>query len=189
MGPGMLPIYASEAGWWAARPLAVLIWGGVFERHPTLRFSMAENGAWWVPDLIRKMDEKWHGGHNTRKFGNAFRETLSMPPRAYLDRNCFFAVSTPQEDDMDRRDLVGVGNMMWGNDLPHPEGTFPFTRYWIRERFRDVSHATTRRMLGETAAMVYDVDVEALLPLVDRIGPTVEEVHGDVQLGRVPTGV
>ena len=76
----MLPIYASEAGWWAARPLAVLIWGGVFERHPDLMYSMAENGAWWVPDLIRKMDEKWVGGHNTRKFGDAFRQGLSMKP-------------------------------------------------------------------------------------------------------------
>ena len=34
MGYGMLPIYASEAGWWAARPLHVLIWAGVFERYP-----------------------------------------------------------------------------------------------------------------------------------------------------------
>ena len=33
LGPGMIAIYASEAGWWAARPLAVLIWGGIFERH------------------------------------------------------------------------------------------------------------------------------------------------------------
>ena len=45
-----------------ARPLATLIWGGVFERHPALMYSMAENGAWWVPDQIRKMDEKWLGG-------------------------------------------------------------------------------------------------------------------------------
>ena len=37
MGYGMLPIYASEAGWWAARPLHVLIWAGVFERYPTLQ--------------------------------------------------------------------------------------------------------------------------------------------------------
>ena len=76
MGYGMLPIYASEAGWWAARPLHVLIWAGVFERYPNLSYSMAENGAWWVPDVIRKMDEKWVGGHNTRKFGDTFRQTL-----------------------------------------------------------------------------------------------------------------
>ena len=39
------PIYASEAGWWAARPMHVLILGGVFERFPTLHYCVAENGA------------------------------------------------------------------------------------------------------------------------------------------------
>jgi predicted TIM-barrel fold metal-dependent hydrolase len=189
MGPGMLPIYASEAGWWAARPLAVLIWGGIFERHPTLKYSMAENAAWWVPDQIRKMDEKWIGGHNTRKFGDAFREVLTMKPRAYLDRNCFFGASTPGEDDIERRYQIGVGNIMWGNDLPHPEGTFPYTRYWIRTRFKDVPDDETRRMLGLTAAEVYGVDQDALRPLVERIGPTLDEVHGDAPLARVPAGV
>jgi predicted TIM-barrel fold metal-dependent hydrolase len=190
-GPGysVLPIYASEAGWWAARPLHVLIWAGVFERCPTLTYSMAENGAWWVPDVIRKMDEKWVGTHNTRKFGNAFREILTMKPSEYLDRNCFFGLSTPGTDDMDRRHQVGVDNMMWGNDLPHPEGTFPYTRYWIRERFKDIAEDEARRMLGLTAAKVYDVDVDALRPLVDKIGPTTDEIWGDAELESVPTDV
>ena len=189
MGYGMLPIYASEAGWWAARPLHVLIWAGVFERYPTLRYSMAENGAWWVPDVIRKMDEKWVGGHNTRKFGDAFRQTLAMKPSEYLDRNCFFGVSTPGVDDIERRHLIGVGNMMWGNDLPHPEGTFPYTRYWIRERFHDVSEEETRRILGLTAAEVYGLDLDELRTRADKIGPTVDEVHGDAAVGPVPAGV
>jgi predicted TIM-barrel fold metal-dependent hydrolase len=185
-GYGLLPIYASEAGWWAARPFHVLIWSGVFERYPSLKYSMAENGAWWVPDTIRKMDEKWIGGHNTRKFGNAFREGLSMKPSDYLNRNCFFGASTPGADDLERRHLIGVGNLMWGNDLPHPEGTFPYTRYWIRERFRHLPEDETRRILGLNAAEVYDVDVDALQPLVDKIGPTLDEVHGDADVGLVP---
>jgi predicted TIM-barrel fold metal-dependent hydrolase len=187
MGPGFLPIYASEAGWWAGRPLAVLIWGGVFERFPGLRYSMAENGAWWVPDLIRKMDEKYVGGHNTRKFGDAFRQGLSMKPSEYLDRNCFFAASTPGEDDIERRHRIGIGNLMWGNDLPHPEGTYPYTQFWIRERFRHVPEVETRRILGLTAAEVYSVDLEALAPLIDEIGPSVADVHGEVAPADLPT--
>jgi predicted TIM-barrel fold metal-dependent hydrolase len=186
MGPGMLPIYSSEAGWWAARPLAVLIWGGVFERHPNLKYTMAENGAWWVPDQIRKMDEKWIGGHNTRKFGDAFRKDLSMKPSEYLNRNIFFAASTPGVDDMERRRDVGIGNLMWGNDLPHPEGTFPYTRFWIRERFKDVPEEEARQILGLTAASVYGLDVEVLERLADKIGPTIDEVHGDIPAQRVP---
>jgi hypothetical protein len=137
-GYGLGPIYATEAGWWAGRPFHVFIWSGLFERFPRLRYSMAENAAWWVPDTIRKM-----------------------------------------EDDIARRYDVGVGNIMWGNDMPHPEGTFPFTRYFVRERFKDVPEDEARRMLGSTAAEVYGVDVAAVQPLVDRIGPTLEEVHGD----------
>ena len=52
IGPGFMAIYATEAYWWAARPLWVLLWAGVFERHPDLRYVIAENGAWWVPDLV-----------------------------------------------------------------------------------------------------------------------------------------
>jgi predicted TIM-barrel fold metal-dependent hydrolase len=187
-GPGMIAIYANEAYWWAARPLWVLILGGVFERHPNLKYVIAENGAWWAPDLFWKMDEKWTGGHNTRKFGNVFREGLSMKPSEYLNRNCFLAASTPGVEEMERRHLVGVGNLLWGNDLPHPEGTYPYTRYWVRERFRSVPEAEAVRMLGETAADLYRVDRAALASLVENIGISREEIYGNVPLERVPQG-
>ena len=186
LGPGMMAIYATEAWWWAARPFWVLMWAGVFERHPRLMYSIAENGAWWMADTIFKMDEKFVGGHNTEKLGNAFRETLTMKPSEYLARNCFLAVSTPGQEDIDRRHAIGIDSFLWGNDLPHPEGTYPYTRYWIRERFRDVPEDETRRILGTTAAELYSLDVAKLQPLVDRIGPTLDDVHGDTALEAVP---
>ena len=76
---------------------------------------------------------------------------------------------------------------MWGNDLPHPEGTFPYTRFWVRERFRGVDRADAERMLGRTAAEVYGVDVDALQPVVDKIGITDDEIWGDVLPARQPT--
>ena len=100
--------------------------GWAVRAAPETDVSMAEIPTWWVPDQIRKMDEKWVGGHNPREFGDAFRQELSMKPSDYLNRNCFFAASTPGEDDIDRRYDIGLGNLMWGNDLPHPEGTFPY---------------------------------------------------------------
>ncbi len=178
LGPGFVPIYAAEAWWWAARPFWVLLLSGVFERHPALRYSIAENGAWWVPDMVARMDEKWHGGHNTRKFGDTFRVDLSMPPSAYVDRNCWFAASTPGVDEITRRHAIGVGNLLWGNDLPHPEGTYPHTRRWIAERFRDVPPDETARILGLNATEVYRVDVDALTTIATAIGPSVDEVHG-----------
>ena len=177
LGPGFVAIYAAEAWWWAARPLWVLLLSGVFERHPSLRYVLAENGAWWVPDLVVRMDEKWVGGHTTRKFGDVFRHDLSAKPSEYLDRQCFLAASTPGVEEIERRHEIGIGNLLWGNDLPHPEGTYPHTRRWINERFAAVPEAEARLILGETAADLYGLDRAALAPVVDRIGPTVDEVH------------
>ena len=178
LGPGFISIYAAEAWWWAARPFWVLLLSGVFERHPALKYSIAENGAWWVPDLVKRMDEKWVGGHNTRKFGEVFKLDLSMKPSEYVNRNCFFAASTPGVDEIDRRHEIGVDNLLWGNDLPHPEGTYPHTRKWITERFRDVPEDEARKILGLNAASVYNVDTAALADLVDRIGMTADDIHG-----------
>jgi predicted TIM-barrel fold metal-dependent hydrolase len=187
MGPGMMAIYATEAYWWAARPFWVLIWSGVFERHPGLKYVIAENGAWWVPDIIMKMDEKWHGGHNTRKLGGVFREAISKPPSHYLAGNVFVAASTPGVEDVERRHLVGVGNMVWGSDFPHPEGTFPYTRELVRQRFKDVPREECRRIFGLNAVDVYGLDAAALAPTVDRIGPLLDEVHRDEPLELIPS--
>jgi predicted TIM-barrel fold metal-dependent hydrolase len=183
LGPGFVPIYAAESWWWAARPFWVLILSGVFERHPALRYSIAENGAWWVPDIVKRMDEKWLGGHNTRKFGDIFKQGLPMKPSQYVDRNCFFAASTPGVDEIERRHEIGVDNLLWGNDLPHPEGTYPHTRHWITERFRDVPEGETRKILGLNAAGLYGVDTAALADIVERIGPTTDDVHGKAAVG------
>jgi hypothetical protein len=132
------------------------------------------------------MDEKYIGGHNTEKMGDAFRQELKMKPSDYFHRNCYLAASTPGVEDIDRRHDVGVGNLLWGNDLPHPEGTFPFTRYWIRERFRDLPDDETARILGENAADLYGVDRGALAPLVGEFGPSRDDVHGTVPVEPAP---
>jgi predicted TIM-barrel fold metal-dependent hydrolase len=177
LGPGFVSIYANEAWWWAARPLWVLLLSGVFERHPSLQYSIAENGAWWIPDLMKRMDEKWVGAHNTRKFGDIFKHDLSMKPSDYLHRNIALAASTPGVDEIDRRHEIGIGNLLWGNDLPHPEGTYPHTRRWINERFAAMPEDEARRILGENAIEFYGLDRAALVRLAERIGMTRDEVH------------
>jgi hypothetical protein len=67
---------------------------------------------------------------------------------------------------------------MWGNDFPHPEGTWPHTRKAITEAFADVPTDEASRMLGENAAAVYRFDVQKLATLAARIGPSRTEVHG-----------
>ena len=41
-------------------------------------------------------------------------------------------------------------------------------------------------ILGQNSAALYGVDTAALAPLVERIGPLVDDIHGDTPLQEVP---
>jgi predicted TIM-barrel fold metal-dependent hydrolase len=170
----------TEAWFGPAHCLTVMLWGGVFERHSELRFAVTEDGAWWVPDLIWRADDKYSGAnHNVKKFGaNLYREVLTMKPSEYYARNVFIGASTPTPEEMNRRARIGVDNLMWGNDFPHPEGTWPDTRDWVAIRFHDVPRDETRKILGENALRCYpQLDARRMREIADAIGPTEHDVH------------
>ena len=48
-----------EFMWWARRPLWQMIFGGVFERFPTLRVAFTEQGADWIPAMLERLDEQY----------------------------------------------------------------------------------------------------------------------------------
>jgi len=67
---------------------------------------------------------------------------------------------------------------MWGNDFPHPEGTWPHTRDWLAIRFHDVPEPQCRKIFGLNALDCYPgFDADRLGKIADRIGPTVHDVH------------
>jgi predicted TIM-barrel fold metal-dependent hydrolase len=176
VGPGALPIYSTEAWFFAARALWSLIWGGVFLRFPDLKFTVTEDGAWWVPGMLARMDDQWTGFHSTLKFGDTFREALPQPPSTYFRSNCFLGAGIT-EHEMANRHAIGVDQLVWGSDFPHPEGTWPHTRDWLRIRFHDVPEDETRRMLGLNALRAYRFDEQKLRTIADRIGPSPAEIH------------
>jgi len=172
---GNLGIYGAETIWWTARPMWFLLWSGVFERFPRLKFVVTEGGCWWAADLLWKWDSIYMREHATKKMSN-IAPALKRLPSEYFDRNVWIGASTTRRREIARRHEIGVGNIMWGNDFPHPEGTWPDTRAWLRDSFWDCPQDEARRILGGNAARVYGFDPDALAGLVARIGPTPEEL-------------
>jgi predicted TIM-barrel fold metal-dependent hydrolase len=169
-------MYVTEVRWWSARPLHFLLWSGVFERHPNLRFVVTECGAFWAEDLLWMMDTAYDREHGAKKLGEQLTAGLSLRPSAYFDRNCAIGASNTRRRELARRYAIGVGNLMWGNDFPHPEGTWPHTREWLRDAFHDIPTDETAAILGRNAAELYSFDVRALQPLADQVGPTPDEL-------------
>jgi predicted TIM-barrel fold metal-dependent hydrolase len=175
---GWMSVYGYETIFFTARPLWFMLLTGVFERFPRLRMAVTEAGSYWVPDMLWRMDMMATREHGMRKMVDT-RGILSMLPSEYFDRNCAIGSSNTRRRELGRRYEIGVGNIMWGNDFPHPEGTWPYTRAFLKERFADIPVDETALILGENQAGFYRFDLAALQPIADRIGPTPEDLDQD----------
>ena len=90
---------------------AALICHGVLERFPTLRLASIENGAMWVPDLLRNLKD------GAGKMPFAFKE---HPVDQFTNQ---VWVAPYYEDDMARlKDAIGIERLLFGSDFPHTEG-------------------------------------------------------------------
>jgi predicted TIM-barrel fold metal-dependent hydrolase len=90
---------------------AALICHGVLERFPKLRLASIENGAMWVPDLLRNLQD----GYGKMPF--AFQR---HPVEQFKEQ---VWVAPYYEDDMGRlKDAVGIERLLFGSDFPHTEG-------------------------------------------------------------------
>jgi predicted TIM-barrel fold metal-dependent hydrolase len=176
--PGAEGLWVLEMPFFVQRGFCQLILGGVFERFPKLRYILTESGCAWAPGLLRRMD----GVHMSMKAGATGEVDFSKsfvlpePPSFYAKRNCWYGASFPSPRDVDGRDFVGVDHILWGNDYPHYEGCYPYSRENMRLAFSQLEPAEVRMMLGENAAKLYGFDLAALRPLAERAGITRELV-------------
>jgi hypothetical protein len=151
------------------RVLWQLMLGGVFDRHPTLKLALTEVRADWVPATLAHLDAL-----------HAKTETpLTMKPSEYFARHCFVTPSSIHRCEIDMRHDIGVDQMLFGTDYPHPESTWPNTKDWIRIAFAGVPEAESRAILGENAIRAYGLDEQLLTAVADSIGPDASDVFGE----------
>ena len=67
---------------------------------------------------------------------------------------------------------IGVGNLMWGTDLPHPEGTWPHTAEKLQEFLGHLPADEIQQIVGLNALDVYShFDRDTLEAFAQQIGP------------------
>jgi len=169
--PGAMGVFMTEFAWWAARPMWHMIFGGVFELFPRLKFALTEVSEFWVPHLLELMDVRASVKHTSGKLGD-FRSNLTMTPSEYFRRNCWVGASALfDEGSTAVRHEIGIERVMWGTDYPHPEGAWPKTREKLLTFMGGLPDAEIEAMLGGNALNCYDLDEPALRDIAARIGP------------------
>jgi len=171
-------LHISEALFYSQRPLVQFLLSGIFERFPRLKFVITERGCSWVPPLLEQLDSSMKMLSSGRTGELRFSGDLILPmlPSEYFARNCWIGVSQPKVVDALTRSTLGSDRFMWGNDYPHDEGTYPFTREHLRQIFHGTPESDMRNILAGNAAALYNFDLDALAPYAALHGPTVAEL-------------
>ena len=189
--PASMAMFMLEVTWWGHRALWHLMFSGVFERHPQLRFVNTETGTKWIVDTLDELDTffdrmKYAQHGSEALFGRIATAEMSMRPSEYWRRQCAIGASFLRPMECALRHQVGVDNIMWGSDYPHLEATTPYTLEHLRLTFGGVDPAETTKMLTANAARFYHFDVDALRALADQWCPTKGQVYERLDFATVP---
>jgi predicted TIM-barrel fold metal-dependent hydrolase len=132
-------------------PLVHMIASGVFERHPRLRGGLVESGIGFVPWLLETMDHAYRAHHFW------VRPVIPELPSHYFRRNCFATFQVDHVGMMTVEDLDLVDNMLWANDYPHHEGSWPHSADAIERMMGHLSDESRAKILGLNAAVLFDL--------------------------------
>jgi len=126
--------------------LMSIIFAGVLEHRPELKIVIGEAGTGWIPYILDRMDAEWE---------DQFKELdLKMKPSGYWYRQCY---ATYQSDPVGVKliDELGVDNIMWGSDFPHPDGIYPDSREYIQKELGHLPADVRKKIVCDNAAKLY----------------------------------
>jgi len=135
-----------------ASALFELIFYGVLERYPKLKIVTVENECGWLPFMVQQWDYYY------RRFRGVNPPPITKDPSEFVrDQvySCFFNDSVCGHN----LEWWGQNNVMWSNDFPHPNSTWPNSLKIIQ---RDLGHLpleTQTKVLAANVCKLYNLDL------------------------------
>jgi predicted TIM-barrel fold metal-dependent hydrolase len=144
-------VFISGFGLQMASVLMSLIFAGVLEKYPRMQVVIGESGIGWIPYVLEHIDLEWE---------DQFKDlSLTMKPSEYWYRQC---KATYQTDRIGIKLLsdLGIDNVMWGSDFPHPDGLWPDSQEFIERELGHLPQDVQRKIVCENAAKLYGFEPE-----------------------------
>jgi len=131
--------------------IGTMVFGGVFDRNPKLRIVCVEADAGWAPHYMYRMDHAYERHRNWLTAGE-----LSKPPSEHFREHVYL---TFQDDLVAFRmaDLVNVERLLWANDFPHSDATWPHSQEVLAEHTAHLPDDVRAKIVGGNAAALYGI--------------------------------
>ena len=136
----------------------MLVLGGVFERHPDLKIVCVEADAGWVPHFMYRMDHAYKRHRYWLPAGPGAVEAAERVLRREHLRDVPGRLDgVPHADDMNWHRL------MWANDFPHSDSTWPWSQEMLAEHTASLSDEQTDAILAGNVSQLYRIDTASLV--------------------------
>ena len=129
--------------------MSAVVFSGICDRHPGVRFVLEEAGVGWVPFLFWRFDREYDfGGPDSRVFKPDIE--LSKKPTEFVKRQLFFTFEVEEEGGFRRVPEIGLTNFLWASDFPGLDSPWPHSKA--------MGHAPAEAALGKEALhqLVFD---------------------------------
>jgi predicted TIM-barrel fold metal-dependent hydrolase len=139
----------------AANSLFDLVFSGVMERFPRLKFVYVENEIAWMPFHIHEWD-KYFVRHSPRAPVPAMKKL----PSEYCQQVYATFFSDPTGGRL--LDWWGSDTCMWSNDYPHAASTWPHSRKVIAEELGHLPMDVFRKVVRDNVLKLYDLKLSGI---------------------------
>ena len=136
-----------------ARTVGNLIYSGIPERFPDLKFVSVESGVGWLPFFLEMLDHQL-----TETAPNELAD-LSLLPSEYFRRQFFGCFWFERSTIKPTVDFLGNSCLMFETDFPHPTCLYPRDDQSLMDALEGLTSVDIRRILQDNAAELYRIDI------------------------------
>jgi len=166
-GPGATVTNLVSTQGMGPRVATMLATSGVLARHPGIHVVFVEFNVGWLAPAMETADYYDAAFRRYDEFKTSARghatvyPDLPNPPSHYMRRQLH---ATFQVDNVGLHNLqfTGADALMWGNDFPHEEGTYPHSRKVVAEMAASLPPDVARKVFRENAMEIFRFDPAAL---------------------------
>ena len=136
-----------------ARTVGNLIYSGIPERFPDLKFVSVESGVGWLTFFLEMLDHQL-----TETAPNELAD-LSLLPSEYFRRQFFGCFWFERSTIKPTVDFLGNSCLMFETDFPHPTCLYPRDDQSLMDALEGLTSVDVRRILQDNAAELYRIDI------------------------------
>ena len=122
------------------------------ENFPKLKLVSVESGVGWIPFILEAVEYQMKEG----------RIPMKMTPKELFQRQIYACSWFERENIVGDVRRLGVDNVMWQTDFPHPVCLYPDALEYMAPSAAEFTEEERRKFFSGNAAKVYNIDFDAL---------------------------